>query len=680
MRRWNGSHHVFSEGMKKVKAWMTKMTVPGSNRLFWRKMKHFLPCLVLLMPCIAASAQTAAQKNVLARFQSRADGTNLVEATGTVLSRPSGLVFDAAGNLYIADTGDNQIIEVSPVGVVNTIAGTGEQGYSGDNGAATSALLDTPSGVAVDAAGNLYIADTHNNRIRKVASGIITTIVGTGVAGFSDDSGAATSATLNLPTAIAVDATGNLYIADTNNHRIRKVSGTTITTVAGDGEQLYLNDGVLATQTGLDSPGGIAVDALGNLYIGDTHNQRIRKVTQSSGLISTLAGNGTKSFSGDGGEAGSATLATPRGVSTAADGSIYLADSDNQRIRNISASGTITTTAGDGEQGFLGDTGPASQAVLDTPHAVAAFSSGVVAVADTNNQRVRMIFDNSINTVVGRGNNGSVALTLSGASPVVTGNGSLTATLLNGASTATGTVTFLDVTSTATKIGTASLSNNTATINLGSESAGTHRFVATYAGDALNPAVSSGIFVVVVNPAPVPNNFSIAAITGTQNVIPGNPANYLFTLTPQSGAFGSGVTLAITGLPSGATASFAPASIAAGTSGAVSTTLTVQTAKLAASLDTSSHSFSMPLTLCLLFLPFLSGRRTRSRMRAIALANSVLLLLLLAGAATLSGCGSGSGFFAQPQKSYTLTVTATSAAAGASPAVSQSTTVTLIVQ
>jgi sugar lactone lactonase YvrE len=680
MRRWNGSLHGFREGMEKVKAWMAKMTVSGSNRLFWRRMNHFLPCLVLLMLCIAADAQTATQKNVLARFQTRADGTNLVEATGTVLSRPSGLVFDAAGNLYIADRGDNQIIEVSPVGLVTTVAGTGEQGYSGDNGAATMAQLDSPSGVAVDAAGSLYIADTHNNRIRKVTSGIITTIAGTGVAGFSGDSSAATSATLNLPSAIAVDAGGNLYIADTNNHRIRKVSGTTIATVAGDGEQLYLIDGVLATQAGLDSPSGIAVDALGNLYIGDTHNQRIRKVTQTSGLISTLAGNGTKSFSGDGGIASSAALATPRGVTAAADGSIYLADSDNQRIRNISASGTISTAAGDGEQGFSGDTGPANQAVLDTPHAVAAFSSGVVAIADTNNQRVRMIFNGSINTAVGLGNNGSVALVLSGVSPVVTGNGSLTATLLNGASTATGTVTFLDVTSAASKIGTASLSNNTATVNLGSESAGTHRFVATYAGDALNPAVSSGIFLVVVNPAPVPNNFSIAATTATQNVIPGGSANYLFTLTPQSGTFGSGVTLAIAGLPSGATASFAPASIAAGASGAVSTTLMVQTAKLAASLNNSSHSFPMPLMLCLLSLPFLSGRRTRGKMRAIALANPVLLLLLLVGAATLSGCGSGIGFFAQPQKSYTLTVTATSAAAAANPSVSQSTTVTLIVQ
>ncbi len=168
--------------------------------------------------------------------------------------RPSGVAFDAAGNLYIADTDDNLILQVSPVGILSTVAGTGEQGYSGDNGSAKSAVLDSPAGVAVDAAGNIYIADTHNHRIRKVASGTITTIAGTGAAGFSGDGGAAASAVLNLPTAIAVDTAGNLYIADTNNHRIRKISGTTITTVAGDGEQLYLNDGVAATQTGSIRP------------------------------------------------------------------------------------------------------------------------------------------------------------------------------------------------------------------------------------------------------------------------------------------------------------------------------------------------------------------------------------------------------------------------------------------
>jgi hypothetical protein len=679
MRRWSGAVHGFSKGVGKVKTGMAKMVVPGPERLLWLSIRRSSFYLVSWMLCAATFAQTAAQKNALARLQPRADGASLAEATGTALSRPRGVAFDAAGNLYIADTGDNLVLEVSPVGVLSTVAGTGEQGYSGDSGPAATAMLDSPTGVAVDTAGNVYIADTHNNRIRKVTSGTITTIAGTGAAGFSGDGGAATSATLDLPTAVAVDAAGNLYIADTNNHRIRKVSGTTMTTVAGDGEQLYLNDGVAASQTGLDSPSGIAVDALGNLYIGDTRNQRVRKVTLSSGLISTVAGNGTKSFSGDGGMASSASLATPRGVAAAADGSIYFADSDNNRIRNVNVSGTISTAAGDGAQGFSGDTGPANLAMLDTPHAVAISSAGAVAISDTNNQRVRTILNTNLNTIAGLGNAGTEALVLSGASPIVIGSGNLTATLLNGPATAAGSVTFLDVTSAVSTVGTTSLQNNAATISLAGVAAGTHLFAANYSGDALNPATTSGVFIVVVTPAQVPNNFSIGAVTSTQNVVPGGIANYQFTLTPQSGTFVSGVTLTVAGLPTGATASFAPASIAAGASGAASSALMIQTAKRTASLGSSSKPLSMPFALSLLSLPFILSRRTWKKMRAVALSGRILGLLLLAGAAVLSGCGSG-GFFTQPQKSYALTVTATSAAVWSSPAVSQSTTVTLIVQ
>jgi sugar lactone lactonase YvrE len=641
-------------------------------------MRHSMSYIALLIFCAAAFAQTAAQKSALARLQPRADEATLVEATGTVLMRPSGVAFDAAGNLYIADTDDNLILQVSPVGILSTVAGTGDQGYSGDNGSAKSAVLDSPAGVAVDAAGNIYIADTHNNRIRKVTSGTITTIAGTGAAGFSGDGGAAASAVLNLPTAVAVDGAGNLYIADTNNHRIRKISGTTINTVAGDGEQLYLNDGVAATQTGLDSPSGIAVDKAGNLYIGDTHNQRIRKVTLSSGLISTVAGNGIKSFASDGGVATSAGLATPRGVAVAADGSIYFADSDNHRIRSVNGAGIISTVAGNGAQGFSGDTGPANLGMLDTPHAV-AISSGTTSIADTNNQRVRAILNTNINTVAGLGNSGAAALVLSGASPVVIGSGNLTATLLNGPSKATGSVTFLDVTTGVTTLGTTSLQNNVATISLAGIATGTHSFVATYPGDALNPAITSGVFFVEVTSAQGPGTFSIAAVTMTQSVVPGGAANYLFNLTPQSGTFVREITLAVSGLPSGATASFVPAKIAAGSTGTVATTLTVQTPKQAASLDRQSQPSSVPFAFSLLSLPVIFSRRTRRKISTMALSSRILGVLLLAGAAALSGCGSG-GFFTQPQKSYTFTVTATSAAVGSSPAVSQSVTVTLTVQ
>jgi sugar lactone lactonase YvrE len=254
-----------------------------------------------------------------------------IQATAASLALPAGIAFDSAGNLYLADLNHHIIREVNIAGIATTVAGTGEQGFSGDGGAATSALLDSPAGVAVDGAGNIYIADTHNHRIRKVSGGTITTIAGTGVAGFSGDNGPAVSATLNNPTALPLDSNGNLYIGDTDNHRIRKIIGTAISTVAGSGEQFFSGDGAAATAAGLDSPSGVAVDAASNIYIGDTRNQRIR-VVNPSGIISTLAGNGSKAYGGDGGAASGASLARPRGLSVDAQGNIYFADSDNNTI------------------------------------------------------------------------------------------------------------------------------------------------------------------------------------------------------------------------------------------------------------------------------------------------------------------------------------------------------------
>ena len=324
-----------------------------------------------------------------------------VQATALSLAAPAQVAFDAAGNLYIADLNNNVIRKVSVAGIVTTVAGTGDQGFAGDGGTATGALLDSPAGVAVDGAGNVYIADTHNQRIRKVSGGTITTIAGTGIGGFSGDGGSPTSATLSNPTALALDANGNLYIADTDNHRIRKISGTTITTVAGSGEQLFSGDGAAATAAGLDSPNGVAVDAAGNLYIGDTHNQRVR-VVSPSGTISTLAGSTNKAYAGDGGPATASSLARPRGLSVDAQGNIYVADSDNNRIRLIAKTGNISTVAGNGSQGFAGDGGPAANATLDTPRAPAVQSPGVFAFSDTNNQLVRAVgSDGAIQTITG---------------------------------------------------------------------------------------------------------------------------------------------------------------------------------------------------------------------------------------------------------------------------------------
>jgi len=312
-------------------------------------------------------------------------------ATAATLANPSAIAYDAGGNLYLADAQNHVVREISKSGQITTIAGTGIEGYGGDGAAATAASLDTPTGVAVDSTGNVYIADSHNHRIRKVSGGAITTIAGTGTPGYSGDGAAAAAAQLSLPSAVAVDSSGNIYVADTNNQRIRKITGTTIATIAGDGEQLYAGDGAAATSAVLDSPTGVAVDASGNVYIADRHNQRVRMVA-TGGAISTIAGSGAASFAGsfagDGASATAATLARPSDVSVDGAGNVYIADTGNQRIRQVSG-GTVATVAGSGQQGFGGDSGPAASAILNSPRAVAPDASGNLTIADKLNQRLR---------------------------------------------------------------------------------------------------------------------------------------------------------------------------------------------------------------------------------------------------------------------------------------------------
>lgn len=312
-------------------------------------------------------------------------------AASATLASPSAIAYDANGNLFLADSLNHVIREVSTGGTITTIAGSGIAGFGGDGASATRAYLDTPTGVAVDSSGNIYIADSHNHRVRKVAGGVITTVAGTGTAGFSGDGGQAASAQLALPLAVALDSAGNLYIADTNNQRIRRVAGSTITTVAGDGEELYAGDGGAATAAALDSPTGVAADTTGKIYIADRHNQRIRMV-DATGNITTLVGSGAVTFaggySGDGGNATAALLAKPSGVSVDGAGNIYIADTENQRVRQVK-NGTIATVAGTGEQGFAGDGGLATNAVLNTPKGLATDISGNLTITDTANERVR---------------------------------------------------------------------------------------------------------------------------------------------------------------------------------------------------------------------------------------------------------------------------------------------------
>jgi sugar lactone lactonase YvrE len=259
-------------------------------------------------------------------------------ATTAQLFEPTGVALDSSGNLFIADQNNHRIRRVDTSGNISTVAGHGTSGFSGDGSSATSAQLNFPHGVALDSSGNLFIADRDNHRIRKVdTSGNINTLAGAGTLGFSGDGGPATSAQLNFPYDIAVDSSGNLFIADRDNHRIRKVDTSgNISTVAGTGAFGFSGDGGPATGARLAGPTGVAVDSSGNLFVADRGNHHIRKV-DTSGNISTVAGDGAQGFSGDGGPATSARLAGPTGVAVDSLGNLFITDRDNHRIRKVEA-------------------------------------------------------------------------------------------------------------------------------------------------------------------------------------------------------------------------------------------------------------------------------------------------------------------------------------------------------
>ena len=351
-------------------------------------------------------------------YRVAADGVlSLIAGTGTSgfsgdggpavsarLSYPGNLVVDGGGNLYIADWGNDRIRKVNTDGIISTIAGNGKEGFEGDGGPATSASLNGPGGVAVDPAGNVYIADRGNSRIRKVDTvGLISTIAGNGTSGFSGDGGLATAASFDA-WSLAVDVSGNLYITDARNHRVRKVNTAgIISTVAGDGGDIFGGDGGPATATSV-LPVDIFVDPGGNLYLADA-SYRVRKVN-GDGIITTIACNGTSGFTGDGGPATAASC-VPYRVARDSAGNLYVADGSSRRIRKVSAAGIITTVAGRGTGQSSGDGGPATLAELIQPLGVAVDPAGNVYIADEGSNRIRKVNTAGIiSTIAGNGKEG----------------------------------------------------------------------------------------------------------------------------------------------------------------------------------------------------------------------------------------------------------------------------------
>jgi len=358
---------------------------------------------------------------------------------------PSDVAVDAAGNLYVADSFNNRVRKLTPSGAVSTIAGDGSYDFGGDGGPATLAKLRSPSSAVADGTGNLFIADSVNARVRKVTpAGVITTIAGTGQAGFSGDGGPAVAAQLFSPGALAIDGNGNLYIVDAN--RIRMVSATgVISTLAGDGFSGFAGDGGPATVARLQNPSGVAVNASGDVFIADTDNNRIRKVN-SAGTISTIAGTGLMDFGGDDDPATTADLNHPRDVAVDTGGNLFISDYGNFRIRMVNPAGIITTVAGNGNWQFAGDGGPGHLAQL-APRGIGIDGGGNLIVVDNN--RVRRILFTTPNNLPAitaispfSGNQGAVVpVSISGSAlngaTAVTFSGTGVTASINGGGTAT---------------------------------------------------------------------------------------------------------------------------------------------------------------------------------------------------------------------------------------------------
>ncbi len=315
-------------------------------------------------------------------------------ATAAKLNLPMAVAIDKAGNIYIADERNSAIRKVDKAGIITTVAGNGIFDFAGDGGPATDAHLSNAAGLAIDANDNMFVADEVNNRIRKIdRRGRITTFAGNGKQGYSGNGKAATLAALYYPIGLAVDADGNVFVADAGNNAVRCITKDgIINTIAGTGAAGYSGDGGPAIAAKLNHPTGVTIDAAGDLYIADEKNNVVRKVSPArNGKIATIAGTGRPGNAGDNGPARNAQLNNPTGIAADTAGNLYIADYNNNGIRKIDATGTITTIAGTGAKGDSGDGGPAANARFYVPWNVTTDKAGNLYIADFGNNKVRKI-------------------------------------------------------------------------------------------------------------------------------------------------------------------------------------------------------------------------------------------------------------------------------------------------
>ena len=381
------------------------MTIRIPLRATVQRLLRGAACAALFFSVASAQAQTTSHRI----FTLAGNGVAGFSGDGGLggaaqINSPRGLAVDGSGNVYIADGANNRIRKIAPNGIVSTIAGGGTSLSDGVN--ALSAELSQPNGIEVDGNGNIYFSDQMHHKVRRidVATQLITTIAGTGANGFNGDNQLATSAQLARPAGLAIDGNGNVYIADYDNHRIRRVDAISkqITTVAGTGVAGFNGDAQLATSAQLNAPNRVALDASGNLFIGDISNQRIRRVDSVTKNITTVAGTGVAGFSGDGEAATSANLNYPNQIAVDGNGNLYINDNLNHRIRKVDAvTQKISTVAGTGVAGFNGDGLVADQAQLNYPVDVKVDSSGSLYVADMGNHRIRKVGPLSLTIAMG---------------------------------------------------------------------------------------------------------------------------------------------------------------------------------------------------------------------------------------------------------------------------------------